>query len=107
MNLKTSKNLDYSFEKEKEIAKRFSTRFQWEMIIIGIGQACVWLALWPLTSLNIIPLWIAFTIATICTVYHIFHRMSLSMGTTQEKIQFEMARCICRSHNSNSLNLSV
>jgi len=66
VNLKTSKNLDYSFEKEKEIAKRFSTRFQWEMIIIGIGQACVWLALWPLTSLNIIPLWIAFIIATIC-----------------------------------------
>jgi hypothetical protein len=39
---------EFSFEKEKEIAKSFSQRFQWEMILIGLGQAAVWLSLWPL-----------------------------------------------------------
>jgi hypothetical protein len=39
---------EFSFEKEKEIAKSFSQRFQWEMILIGLGQAVIWLSLWPL-----------------------------------------------------------
>ena len=33
----------FSFEKEKAIAKSFSNRFQWEMILIGLGQAAIWL----------------------------------------------------------------
>ena len=39
---------EFSFDKEKEIARSFSKRFQWEMILIGVGQATVWLSLWPL-----------------------------------------------------------
>ena len=39
---------EFSFEKEKEIARSFSKRFQWEMILIGVGQATAWLSLWPL-----------------------------------------------------------
>ena len=33
---------EFSFEKEKEIARSFSKRFQWEMMLIGVGQATVW-----------------------------------------------------------------
>ena len=34
---------EFSFDKEKEIARSFSKRFQWEMALIGVGQATVWL----------------------------------------------------------------
>ena len=36
---------EFSFEKEKAIARKHAQRFQWEMILIGVGQACVWLSL--------------------------------------------------------------
>ena len=32
---------EFSFDKEKEIARSFSKRFQWEMVLIGVGQATV------------------------------------------------------------------
>ena len=57
---------EFSFEKEKAIAKSLSQRFQWEMIFIGIGQATVFLSLWPLTLMGFIPLWAGFLIATLC-----------------------------------------
>ena len=47
---------EFSFEKEKAVAKKYAQRFQWEMILIGVGQACVWLCLWPLVINEIIPL---------------------------------------------------
>ena len=56
----------YSFANEKEIARSFSKRFQWEMVLIGLGQAFVFLSLWPLVILNIIPLWIAAPISCLC-----------------------------------------
>ena len=34
---------EFSFEKEKEIARTFSKRFQWDMMLIGVGQATIWL----------------------------------------------------------------
>ena len=37
---------EFSFEKEKEVARSFAQRFQWEMMAIGIGQALVWLLTW-------------------------------------------------------------
>ena len=57
---------EFSFEKEKAIAKSLSQRFQWEMIAIGIGQATIFLSLWPLTLMGYIPLWTGFLIATLC-----------------------------------------
>lgn len=57
---------EFSFEKEKAIAKSLSQRFQWEMIAIGIGQATIFLSLWPLTLMDFIPLWAGFLIATLC-----------------------------------------
>ena len=32
---------EFSFEKEKAIAKSLSQRFHWEMIAIGMGQATI------------------------------------------------------------------
>ena len=60
---------EFSFEKEKEIARRFSKRFQWEMILIGVGQATVWLSLWPLVINGYISLFFGSFIATICACF--------------------------------------
>ncbi len=57
---------EFSFEKEKAIAKSLSQRFQWEMVAIGMGQATIFLSLWPLTLMGYIPLWAGFLIATLC-----------------------------------------
>ena len=59
----------YSFDNEKAIAKSFSQRFQWEMILIGMGQAFIWLSLWPLVIEGFIPLWSGFCIASICACF--------------------------------------
>ena len=63
---------EFSFEKEKAIAKSLSTRFQWEMIAIGVGQASIFLSLWPLTLLGYVPLWAGFLIATLCACFAYF-----------------------------------
>ncbi len=60
---------EFSFEKEKAIAKTFSQRFQWEMIFIGLGQAIVWLSLWPLVIYEYIPFWVGFIIASVCACF--------------------------------------
>jgi len=60
---------NFSFEKEKEIARSFSKRFQWEMILIGVGQATVWLSLWPLVINGYISLFLGSVIATICACF--------------------------------------
>jgi len=60
---------EFSFEKEKAIAKSFSQRFQWEMILIGLGQALIWLSLWPLVLNGILDLWIGFLIASLCACF--------------------------------------
>ena len=60
---------EFSFEKEKIIAKSLSQRFQWEMVLIGLGQAFVWLTLWPLVLYGYISLFMGFLIATICACF--------------------------------------
>ena len=60
---------EFSFEKEKAIAKSLSTRFQWEMIATGVGQASIFLSLWPLTLMGYVPLWAGFLIATLCACF--------------------------------------
>ncbi len=48
VDIKDAVSEEFSFEKEKAVAKKYAQRFQWEMILIGIGQACVWLSLWAI-----------------------------------------------------------
>ena len=66
VDIKDAVSEEFSFEKEKAVAKKYAQRFQWEMILIGIGQACVWLSLWPLVMFGIIPLWLGFVVACFC-----------------------------------------
>ena len=60
---------EFSFDKEKAIAKSFSQRFQWEMILIGLGQAAIWLSLWPLVLSGFLDLWAGFLIACLCACF--------------------------------------
>ena len=39
VDIKDAVSEEFSFEKEKAVAKKYAQRFQWEMILIGIGQA--------------------------------------------------------------------
>ncbi len=50
---------------EKQIADRFMGGLPWGSISWGLGNLAVWLSLWPLTLSGILPLWIAFPIATL------------------------------------------
>ena len=52
MSIDQGISAEFSFANEKAIAKSFSQRFQWEMILIGLGQAAIWLSLWPLIFHN-------------------------------------------------------
>jgi beta-carotene hydroxylase len=60
---------EFSFEKEKAIARSFSKRFQWEMILMGLGQATIWLSLWPLVLNGFLNLWVGFLIASLCACF--------------------------------------
>ena len=60
---------EFTFDKEKEIARSFSKRFQWEMLVIGVGQALIWLSLWPLVIYDYISLLLASSIAIICACF--------------------------------------
>ena len=80
MNIDQGISAEFSFANEKAIAKSFSQRFQWEMILLGLGQAAIWLSLWPLVLLGYIPLWAGFFIASILRVLHIYLLMKLSMA---------------------------
>ncbi|KAB7739316.1 beta-carotene hydroxylase [Parvibaculum sedimenti] len=50
---------------ELTIARKYIGRFSWFMAVWGLGNLVCWLALWPLTLSGILPLWMAFPIATI------------------------------------------
>lgn len=69
MSESSDQSNQFSFEKEKAIAKSFSTRFQWEMILIGLGQAAIWLSLWPLVLNGFLDLSIGFIIACLCACF--------------------------------------
>ena len=82
---------EFSFEKEKIIAKSLSKRFQWEMVLIGLGQAFVWLTLWPLVLYGYISLFMGFLIATICACFaylpsHESQHGNYSRGNSKTKV---------------------
>ncbi len=55
------------FKLEKEIANRHLGHFPWMIVSWSILNFVVWLSLWPLVFLNIIPLWFGFIIS-ICNI---------------------------------------
>lgn len=50
---------------ELQVARKYSGRVPWEAVIWAFGNLAIWLALWPLVLLDIIPLWLGFLLATI------------------------------------------
>jgi beta-carotene hydroxylase len=51
--------------KEMDIARKYMGRVPWEMVVWGLGNFCVWLAIWPLAIFGILPLWAAFLLSTV------------------------------------------
>jgi beta-carotene hydroxylase len=60
---------DLSIEAEREVARQFMGRIQWESIVIGIGQCLVWFINWGLVLSGTLPLWAGFLIATVSTAF--------------------------------------
>ncbi|MEO1661311.1 MAG: fatty acid desaturase [Pseudomonadota bacterium] len=50
---------------EREIASRHLDKFPYFAVIWAFTNLAVWLALWPLVFMGIIPLWLGFIIATV------------------------------------------
>ena len=50
---------------ELKIARKYSGNVPWIAVIWAFGNLAVWLSLWPLVLMDILPLWLAFPIATI------------------------------------------
>lgn len=51
---------------ETAIARRYLGRVPWEMVCWGFANFTVWLSLWPLVFLDIIPLWLGAILASLC-----------------------------------------
>ncbi|MCK0127309.1 fatty acid desaturase [Erythrobacter sp. F6033] len=50
---------------ELKIARKYSGKVPWIAVFWAFGNLAAWLSLWPLVLLDILPLWVAFPIATI------------------------------------------
>lgn len=48
---------------ERKIAGKYMHVFPWIAVVWGVGNCLVWLSLWPLVLMDIIPLWVAAPIA--------------------------------------------
>ena len=50
---------------ELKIARKYSGKVPWIAVIWAFANMAVWLSLWPLVFMDILPLWAAFPIATV------------------------------------------
>ena len=71
MDQLSDSSIDLSIEAERNLARTFMGRIEWEMIAIGILQFSTWVATWVLVIQGIIPLLVGFLIAlfTACNAY--------------------------------------
>ena len=71
MDYVNDNSMDLSIEAEREVARTFMGRIEWEMILIGLGQFTIWVVTWVLVVNAIIPLFLGFLIAlfTACNAY--------------------------------------
>ena len=71
MDYVNDNSIDLSIEAEREVARTFMGRIEWEMILIGLGQFTIWVVTWVLVVNAIIPLFLGFLIAlfTACNAY--------------------------------------
>jgi len=52
-------------KEERNIARKYVGGVPWFMVAWGLGNFALWVALWPLTFLRVIPLWLACILSTI------------------------------------------
>lgn len=50
---------------EKDVADQFMGGVPWGSVVWGLTNLVVWLSLWPLTLMGVLPLWVAFPVATL------------------------------------------
>ena len=50
---------------ENKIARKYSGKLPWVAVFWAFGNLAVWLSLWPAVFLDLLPLWLAFPIATV------------------------------------------
>jgi len=50
---------------ERKIAAKYLQIIPWGAVAWGLGNCCVWLALWPLVLMDLLSIWIAAPIATL------------------------------------------
>lgn len=50
---------------ENTIARKHSGMVPWGIVARAFGNLVVWLALWPLVILDVVPLWLGFVVATL------------------------------------------
>ncbi len=50
---------------EAAVARKYMGRVPWEMVAWGLGNFVLWLSIWPLTFLGVLPLWAAFVLSTV------------------------------------------
>ena len=62
MDYVNDNSIDLSIEVEREVARTFMGRIEWEMILIGLGQFTIWVVTWILVVNGIIPLFVGFLI---------------------------------------------
>ncbi len=54
-----------SLEQEQQIARKYIGKFPWLMVCWGLGGFTLYVALWPLVSMEIMPMWLGFVLATL------------------------------------------
>lgn len=60
---------DLSVEAERELARTFMGRIEWEMIVIGLLQFVVWIACWVLVINGTLALWEGFLLSVFTTAF--------------------------------------
>ena len=58
-----------SMQEQRAIAQKYIGVFPWFMVTWGLGGFLLWVALWPLAHMEIIPMWLAGIVATIILCY--------------------------------------
>ena len=53
-------------QEERAIARSYIGGVPWRMVIWGFVNPLIWISLFPLTFLGVLPLWLSFMIATFC-----------------------------------------
>lgn len=50
---------------ERKIAGKYMHIVPWGAVVWGLGNCLIWLSLWPLVLMDVLPIWLAFPIATL------------------------------------------